>query len=324
MKLLIVVGLFPLISADPTFYPGFPFVPPGLFGQKNAPRKNNFRSNSDIRSLSRELVSTLRKLGNEPRAARAIEKLFSDNNSVCLRSLDEAIEAIQEGTRLVEAAEGDIRTLNSRVESLMGLRDEAEVVREVASILRALQPLLTKISPTNPTSKICRVSTDRTLAYLRSLAVLLHQLSEEAQQDPEERALLARAASTVSAVTAFLGQLRLQVREFQSLCQPDRESIQASIRALGNIIASLADMTAVVGNHRAAEDIRKGNLVTEKIMGQIQTMKDLDLGYDSCSGRQDLASAADNMEDLANIIEDVGMDNLRKQLGFNVAFDFQF
>ena len=30
------------------------------------------------------------------------------------------------------------------------------------------------------------------------------------------------------------------------------------------------------------------------------------------------------MDDLANIIEDVGMDNLRKQLGIRVAFDFQF
>jgi len=216
--------------------------------------------------MARELISTLRELENEPQAARTIEKLFSDKNSVCLRSLDEAIEAINQGTRLVEAAEGDIRTLNSRVETLMELRDEAEVVREVASILRALQPLLTKIAPNNPTSKICGASTDSTLDYLRSLAVLFHQLSEDTQ-DHQERTKLSQAATTVSAVTAFLGQLRLQVREFQSLCQPDRESTQASIRALGNIIASLADMTAVVGNHRAAEDIRKGNLVTEKIMG---------------------------------------------------------
>ena len=215
--------------------------------------------------MAKELIFTLRKLENEPQAARTIEKLFSDKNSVCLRNLEEAIEAIHEGTKLVEAAEGDIRTLNSRVESLMGLRDEAEVVREVASILRALQPLLTKIAPANPTSKVCAASTDSTLSYLRSLAVMLHQLSEETQ-DHQERAKLAQAASTVAAVSAFLGQLRLQVREFQSLCPPDRDSTQASIRALGNIIASLADMTAVVGNHRAAEDIRKGNLVTEKIM----------------------------------------------------------
>ena len=53
-------------------------------------------------------------------------------------------------------------------------------------------------------------------------------------------------------------------------------------------------------------------------------MKDLDFGYNSCTGKQDLASAADNMDDLANIIEEVGMENLRKQLGINVLFDFQF
>ena len=231
MKLLIVVGLFPLISAEATFYPGFPF-PPGLFGRNAAPRNNNnIRRNSEIRTLARELISTLRELENEPQAARTIEKLFSDKNSVCLRSLDEAIEAINQGTRLVEAAEGDIRTLNSRVETLMELRDEAEVVREVASILRALQPLLTKIAPNNPTSKICGASTDSTLDYLRSLAVLFHQLSEDTQ-DHQERAKLSQAATTVSAVTAFLGQLRLQVREFQSLCQPDRESTQAEFSAL--------------------------------------------------------------------------------------------
>ena len=60
------------------------------------------------------------------------------------------------------------------------------------------------------------------------------------------------------------------------------------------------------------------------LQGQIQTMKDLDLGYNSCTGKQDLASAADNMDDLANIIEEVGMENMRKQLGINVLFDFQF
>ena len=269
---IIVVGLFPLASAESdSFYPGFPFVPPtnwlGLFAQNNnAPRDNHFGRNSEIRAMAKELISSLRSLENDPRAARKITKLFSDKNSVCLRSLEEAIEAIQEGTKLVEAAEGDIRTLNSRVESLMGLRDEAEAVREVASILRALQPLLAKLAPSSSSRKLCAASPDSTLAYLRSLAVMLHQLSEEAGEEEGGRAQLAGASSVVSAVVAFLGQLRLQARDFQSLCQPDRQSVTASLRALANIIASLADMTAVVGQHRAAEEVRKGQLVTERIV----------------------------------------------------------
>ena len=39
-----------------------------------------------------------------------------------LRNMDEAIEAIQEGTRLVEAAQGELRTLLSRVERLEAVR----------------------------------------------------------------------------------------------------------------------------------------------------------------------------------------------------------
>ena len=78
--------------------------------------------------------------------------------------------------------------------------------------------------------------------------------------------MLESSASTVSAVTVFLNQLRSELRQVQNLCHPDRQSSVSSIRALANIIANLADMTAVVGNHRTAEDIRKANLVTEKIM----------------------------------------------------------
>ena len=45
--------------------------------------------------------------------------------------------------------------------------DEADAVRGAASVLRALQPLLAKISPADPTSQLCSSSPDRTLAYLR-------------------------------------------------------------------------------------------------------------------------------------------------------------
>ena len=52
-------------------------------------------------------------------------------------------------------------------------------------------------------------------------------------------------------------------------------------------------------------------------------MKDLKFGYNSCAENQDLASAADNMDDLANIIQDIGMDNFKEQLGINMDFNFE-
>ena len=49
-------------------------------------------------------------------------------------------------------------------------------------------------------------------------------------------------------------------------------------------------------------------------------MKDLDFGFDCSVG--DFKSAAATMDDLANIIQDVGIDNLKTQLGLDLDFGF--
>ena len=47
---------------------------------------------------------------------------------------------------------------------------------------------------------------------------------------------------------------------------------------------------------------------------QLEQMKDIDVGELDCSAK-DLSGAASAMEDLANIIQEVGIDTLRAQLG---------
>ena len=80
-------------------------------------------------------------------------------DNLAVRNMEEAIQAIQEGTRLVATAEGDLRTLVMEVERLETVKDEVETVRAVASILRALEPLLTRLSPTDlSTSQLCASS----------------------------------------------------------------------------------------------------------------------------------------------------------------------
>ena len=46
-----------------------------------------------------------------------------------------------------------------------------------------------------------------------------------------------------------------------------------------------------------------------------------DLNVDLDCSNTDLKSAAATMEDLANIIEDVGVENLKRQLGINMSFN---
>lgn len=322
---LIVLGLFPLISATPFTQQFLRIFTPfnGIRSPPQArPRPRPVEpsvATKQLRSQSESLINILRDLDTNPRATRTINRVFNANSN-CLSNMDEAIQAIQEGTRLAEAAERDLENLNSRVKNLLKLTDEAQVVREVASILRALEPLLTKISPANPSSKICSASPDRTEAYINSLAGIMKELSEDFQINSQDREIFVEAASILSATNSFIRQLRTQTREFQNFCFPDKESATRGIRAMGEIISGLADLTATLGDVKAAEETRRGSRMTEKIVDQIQKMNDLETDID-CSVT-DLNSAADTMEDLADIIEEVGINRLRNQLGIDLSFDY--
>ena len=224
---------------------------------------------ASLHTRSAQLVSTLRTLEKSPRAAGDLERIFSDE-SLCLSNMEEAILAIQEGTRLVEDAEGELRTLISRVERLETVRDEVEAVREVASILRALEPLLAKISPADPptTSQLCSSSPDATLSYLRSLAAALQHLAADPKLrlSSEQENEIARSGYILVALTSFLADLRNQARLFNNLCLSDQENTGGNIGALANIIGSLADLAESLGEDSAAQQIRRGERLAQNIV----------------------------------------------------------
>ena len=168
MKLLIVLGL--ILSPSPFLEGGSPFQP-----------YNYQYELGQVRYMARILVANLRALNAHPNSARIIRKIFEKNNKQCLRDMNDALWAINEGAKLLENASGDIQSLVLKVQNMIGLKDEAEIVREVASIMRSLTPLLTKLTPGSPSNKVCRSNSDNTFDYLHSLAVILEEMSDNNQ-----------------------------------------------------------------------------------------------------------------------------------------------
>ena len=299
MKLFIVLGLVPLISAmpyDPFYdsvldsplfqqwnssfffdpsessYSFLPFNttssfdsgsldPLGLFPSLSSDSNLGFQT----RAMSQTLVAALRAMSYNPSAVETFDKIFADE-SICLNNVEELIQATEEGTRLVELAEDDLLTLKSRVENMVALGeggDEAAVVREVASILRALDPLVKKIAPTTVT--VCNGSPDSVVSSLLSLSSVIQQLSEEPQVDYETRQTFSQFSEVVGKVTSLVGQLRDQTKEFQNFCAGDKKSSSEAISALGDIIRNLAEMTSSFQSEQTAEQIQKGHDLTDNI-----------------------------------------------------------
>ena len=257
MKLLIVLGLFPLFSASP-----FNSFHPSVY------QGNNYNLDlSQVRNMAQILIADLRALNADPNSAKIISEIFEKTNKHCLRDMEDAILAIQEGTQLLDNASGDIQNMVAKVESMVGVKDEAQIVRHVASIMKSLQPLLTKLAPQNPASRVCKSSTENTFDYLHNLAVLLEEFSENPQLavNTETQRMLVYSGSVLAGVTGFLQDLDSNTREFKNACTGDRFSGMRAINALGKIILKLGDMVSTLGGLKTGEEIRKGKKVAERI-----------------------------------------------------------
>merc|ERR1711892_445992 len=88
------------------------------------------------RTQADTLKKTLRSLARKPEAAPILDKVFAGNNNDCINNMDQALEAIETSATLFENAS----------------TDTPKAVRQTAKILRLLDVLIPKLTP----SSICQ------------------------------------------------------------------------------------------------------------------------------------------------------------------------
>ena len=263
-----------LLSAGPQYYlpstyyyGGYPTVYGAI--RYASPVVRYLPYNVDIitqtRNLAESVKTTLRQLAADPNSAVIINRIINDKDNICLNSLEEGIAGIETATSLLERAGGDVKALIAKVKTFVNLSDPSQVVREAADILRILGPLVNNIAPDTPV--ICQASPDQAFGSLRSLAVLVDELSYSPQLilSPQGRAQLKQSASTISAVTTFLTQLRSTFSRFENICTADKQYNLDSINAMGDLMVNLADLFVSLGSVQTGEKIRRGKAFVGKI-----------------------------------------------------------
>merc|ERR1712042_420047 len=277
---------------------------------------------ADTRTLSGKVRATLKTLAADQTSAVIINRIINDKDNICLKDLDEGIAGIETATKLLEGAGDDIKTLIKKVESIKSLTDPATVVRSVADILRLVEPVVNKIAPESPV--ICTASPDEAFGSLRSLATLVDELAYTTKLglSVEGRRQLKDSASTISAVTTFLTQLRSTFSTFEEICTEDSEYNIKAIGAVGDLIVNLADLFGTLGGVEQGEQIRKGKEFVNKLVAQLNKIDDLGFGTTDCTRPGDFSVAASTIEDLATIIDEADISKLQKELGINLSFVF--
>merc|ERR1711892_1188891 len=246
------------------------------------------------RTQADALKKTLRSLARKPEAAPIFEKVFAGNNSDCINNMDQALEAIETSATLFENAGTEIKLL-------------------------ILDVLIPKLTP----SSICQTKSGDVLNSMNSLGALVNELSskEDVYYTTHGRQTLKTSAKILSKVTKFL--TKESHFKFDHFCTKDKAYNKEFIGSVGNMMNDLADLYTGLGGVTAASELARQETFTKKVVANINKFGDLDLISLDCNTPGSSQLVADTLEDLAGVIEDVGLVNLCKQVGLASA-DCQF
>jgi len=267
------------------------------------------------RSMTDSTIAALRTVAEDPIASEYINRIIDNKNNVCLGSLEEAIEGIENTTALVENAGDELKALMNEANKLTNINGTSEAVREVASILRMLGPLIYKLTP----ETFCQASPDQALASLEDLTIMLYEMADlrDLGLRSNVRSTLRKSASTMSSINTFFIYIRLTFEKFDQMCSLEKQYNIEAIYALGDMLGHMADLFRSTGGFDMADRIRKGKLFAYRLAIKLRKIDLYDLGFLDCS--EDLSYAADALDDLANLVDEFGLESLQEDLGVDFS-----
>jgi len=271
------------------------------------------QTRAQANSLKKDLIA----FSSNPRAAMILSKVFADPSNVCFNNIDDAVDAIETSAKLFENGGTEIKQLVEMMKVFKKQTDVPTAVRQTSKILLLLDVLVPKITP----ASTCVASSDDVFASMRSLAVLLNELSSrnDVYFSIQKRQSLKSSAKILTKVATFLTQLKSSFSKFDQFCTEDKEYNIEVVTAISDVMTDLADLYTDLGGETVADEVRKQGDFTKKIVKNIKKFGDLELGSLDCNNGTS-QSVAKTLNDLAGLIEDVGMDSLCQQLDLDCTF----
>jgi len=281
---------------------------------KNPPALTSGSIVWQTRQLTEYVKLSLRQLAKDPLASPYIKRILSA--SECLNTIQDAIVSIDASVRLLEDAGPEVLRLVDTVEAMQTYTDTETIVRVSADIVRQLGILVPKLAPKNP--QPCGSTPEVSFAVLELVAEVIGDISidQNIALTNAGRKELKTSAQVVSGIVNFIKQLGVTFNGFNKEgCVADKNTNSQAISAIGDMLLSLGDMFESFGGVKDAEDVRQKAAWVKNIVVAINKSNLLDVGTLDCNRPGDTSLAAQTLDDIADLIAEVGIEKLAAQLG---------
>merc|ERR1712025_505147 len=289
------------------------------FGLRKSDSRDNIRNIiEETRQQTNTVKSTLKKLSTHSKASKYMKKIFTAGE--CVHGLDEAIEAIESGTKIVEASGPELTRLISTINEIGNPSDIIEVTKSSAEILRQMEALMPRLIPSK--LDVCGSSFDATFETMKSVGEILNEVSEDESLELSKLTALELKQSRVilDSVNAFLVQLRNIFTDLRTQCSSQQGYNIKSLKAINNMMEGLADLFTNLGEIETAKEVKEGAAFTTKITAAIENFPETDFGSLDCNSPDNFETTARMLEDLVKLIQEIGLEKLQKQIGIQGLF----
>merc|ERR1712106_1056037 len=255
------------------------------------------------RQLTEYVKLTLRQLHKDPIASPYLRRII--DSSECITTIEDAIVAIDASVRLVNT-----------VQAMQTYNDTETIVRVSADVIRQLGKVVPKLAPADP--QVCGSSPAVSFTVINIVASVLDDISKDGniRLSQSGRQELQTSATVVRGIVSFIKQLGATFNGFdKEKCFSDKDTNVRAISAIGEMLYSLGNMFESFGGVSEAKQVRERAAYVQNIVAAIQKSSLFDVGTLDCSRPGDTSLAAQTLDDVADLIAEVGLEQLAKQLG---------
>merc|ERR1712079_676988 len=303
-------------SQKQSFGPSRSFSPRNSFTRGVIPN-NEFTSGSLVQNTKAQAEATveiLKSFEGSDIAAQYIEPIFATTD--CIDGIPAAISLIEEGAKIVSDNAPELVYLEALVENLRGEKDILKLLKGSSKMLRTLDNLIPDIVA--PSS--CLTDPESSVKVFQDLGSALKEISKNPNLNVplSGKGSLDYSATVMIETTEFLKTMNNNLNAFETICRSGTKDHAAIYDTIINIMDSLASLFRVLGFEEKEADIQKQGAFIRKIVNEFEDLQLLNLDIE-CSLNGSYSDLAQLHDDLAKIVEEVGVEELSRGLGVDLS-----
>jgi len=271
----------------------------------------NFVENA--KAQAEESLKILKAYENSSIVAEYIEPILSTSD--CLNNLEDVTKLTQEAIDLIVENGPELIYVDALVKTLKEETDIVKLIKATAKIIKALDGVANAVAAGS--SNLCNPSLEASVKEVRAFALVVGAVSENKQinMPQSSREQLKFIANIMDQVANLLETQIKALEAFGKQCEDGNKS-KDIYESTSEILKSVAKIYEELGSEDGSVDIEKKSDFIKKFENAASELDRLDIDID-CSLEGDLSSLAQLLEDLAGIIESVGLEKLSEELGIN-------